>query len=397
MTYYSAAPNPGDPLRQRLRRLRYLLDYTVIAMQRRKGRHLSILLVYSSLIFLLASVLFYTSALKHEAARLLAVAPEAVVQKITAGRHDLIPEDYQKKLRIRGVQSIQGRLWGYHYDPVVRANYTLQVPGPDLPTPANGATLTPGNTWIGPALARARGAGVGDLITFRSHQGELMAFAITAVLPTQTNLVSADLILITEADFRRLFGISDGYFTDFTLRIANPNEVANVAEKVLAALPDTRIILREDMLRTYAAVFDWRSTLVLLVLLGTLLAFALLVLTQASGLSGDERREIGILKAIGWETRDVLQMKLLEGALLSVLAFLLGVSVAYWHVFGWGAPMLAIVMQGWSVLYPAFPLTPVLDPTPLLTLFFLTVLPYTAATIVPSWRAAIMDPDTVMR
>ncbi len=31
------------------------------------------------------------------------------------------------------------------------------------------------------------------------------------------------------------------------------------------------------------------------------------------------------------------------------------------------------------------------------TLFFLTVVPYTVATVVPAWRAAITDPDAVMR
>jgi ABC-type lipoprotein release transport system permease subunit len=32
-----------------------------------------------------------------------------------------------------------------------------------------------------------------------------------------------------------------------------------------------------------------------------------------------------------------------------------------------------------------------------LILFFLTVIPYAVATVVPSWRAAIIDPDAVMR
>ena len=380
--------------RQTLARERYRLDFAVASMRRRRARNFGLLLVYGGMVFLLASVLFYTGALKQEARLLLAEAPEIVVQRMVAGRQDLIPESHAETLRgIRGVRRVEGRLWGYHYDPVVRANYTLLVP--PAGEPADG--IAPGTTTIGPALARARGAGIGDVLSFRGHDGSLHAFRIDRVLPQESGLVSADLFLVAEADFRALFGIPDGWYTDLALRIPNPREVQTVAEKAVEALPDSRPILREEMLRTYDAIFDWRSALVLLPLFGALLAFAILAWEKASGLSADERREIGILKAIGWETGDVLAMKLWEGGTLSLLAFLFGTTAAYWHVFGFSAPLLAPVMQGWSVLYPDFRLTPAIDATQLLSLFFLTVLPYLAATLVPVWRAAITDPDEVMR
>jgi lipoprotein-releasing system permease protein len=377
-------------LRRSLARQRYLIDYTVAAMARRRARNLGLLAVYGGMVFLLASVLFYASALKSEAGLLLAEAPEIVVQRMVAGRHALICDEHAQAVRgIRGVRGVQGRLWGYHYDPVVRANYTLMVP------PQGG--IEPGTAVIGPALAGARGAGAGDVLSFRGHDGALAAFRIAAVMPQDSALASADLLLVAETDFRILFGVEPGQYTDLALRVPNPHEVRTVAEKVLEALPDSRAILREEILRTYEAVFDWRSALVLLPLSGALLAFGILAWEKASGLSAEERREIGILKAVGWETGDVLRMKLWEGGLLSLLAFLFGTTAAYWHVFGLSAPLLAPVMQGWSVLYPDFRLTPTVAGTQLLALFFLTVFPYLAATLVPVWRAAVTDPDEVMR
>jgi lipoprotein-releasing system permease protein len=373
-----------------LTRQRYLLDFTVAAMRRRIVRNLGLLLVYSGMIFLLASVLLYTDALKNEAALLLAEAPEIVVQRMVAGHHDWIPATHAETLRgMRGVREVRGRLWGYHHDPAIGANYTVMVP------PAN--DVTPGTAIIGPALARARGAGPGDLLSFRGHDGSLQTFAIAAILPQASALLSADLFLIAETDFRAWFGVTDGRYTDLALQIPNPHELETVAEKVRTALPDSRTILREDMQRTYAAIFDWRSALVLIPLSAALLAFGILAWEKASGLSADERREIGILKAVGWDTGDILAMKLWEGGLLSLLAFLCGSVAAYWHVFGWSAPLLAPVLQGWSVLYPDFSLTPSIAGTQWLTLFLLTVLPYLAATLVPVWRAAITDPVEIMR
>ena len=55
------------------------------------------------------------------------------------------------------------------------------------------------------------------------------------------------------------------------------------------------------------------------------------------------------------------------------------------------------VLKGWAVIYPEFRLVPFVDAYQIAVLFFLTVVPYTVSTIVPSWRAATIDPDAVMR
>ena len=132
-------------------------------------------------------------------------------------------------------------------------------------------------------------------------------------------------------------------------------------------------------------------------LAGAILAFAILAWEKAAGLSAEEKREIGILKAIGWETGDVIRMKVWEGLLISLTAFLLGFLTAYVHVFHFGAAIFEPVLKGWSVLYPKFALVPAIDGLQVATLFFFTVFPYTAAVLVPIWRAAITDPDAVMR
>lgn len=373
-----------------LRRQRYLLDYSLAAMARRPGRQIGLLSVYTAIVFLLASVMLYTQSLRKEAALVLAGAPEIVLQRLVAGRQDLIPADYLDRIgRIRGVSRIEGRLWGYFYDPVVRANYTLMVP-PDR-------EIAPGTVEIGAGIARTRGLARGDVLSLRSAAGEPHAFRVSAVLADESELVASDLMLLSGEDFRGFFAFPPDRFTDIVLSVRNPREVRKVAQKLSLALPETRAVLREEILRTYDALFSWRQGLVFVLLAGAVLAFVIFAWDRASGLSGEERREIGILKAIGWETGDVLRMKLWEGAILSLSAFLLGYLLAYAHVFYLSAGLFEPVLKGWAVLYPDFRPVPFVDGLQLATLFFFTVFPYMVATMVPVWRSAVTDPDAVMR
>ena len=135
----------------------------------------------------------------------------------------------------------------------------------------------------------------------------------------------------------------------------------------------------------------------IVILMGALLAFIIFAWDKASGLSQEERKEIGILKAIGWETSDVILMKFWEGMAISLSSFLVGALLAYVHVFFASSALFEPALKGWAVLYPRFKPIPFIDASQLAALFFLTVVPYTVATIIPSWRAATVDPDSVMR
>jgi len=371
-------------------RQRNILELVISSLLRRTGKNVALLVAYTLVVFSLASVMFFTQAIKREASILLTGSPEIIIQKLVAGRHDLIPLSYADRIkRIRGVESVQGRLWGYYFDQTARANYTLMVP--------QGLALGEEDIAIGGAIARVHELARGHRISFRSGDGQVLSFSIKGVFSPESELLSADLILISEAGFRRVFGVGADYATDLAVKVRNVKEIPTIAAKIADILPDTRPIQRGEILRTYEAVFDWRGGLLLVVLAGALLAFLIFAWDKAAGLSAEEKREIGILKAIGWETADILQMKFWEGVVISISSFLLGVLLAYFHVFLTSAPLLTPVLKGWSTLYPEFQLTPRIDAYQIAILFFLTVIPYTTATIIPSWRTATIDPDLVMR
>lgn len=400
---------------------RYIIDFTISSLLRRKVKNFGLLALYTLIVFILASTMFFTYSIKREASLILKGSPEIVVQKIVAGRHDLLPVSYIDTIKkIRGVAAVESRLWGYYYDSLVSANYTLLTPpasesdakssakttmvesesGVDTSKPLfelNGAVLEPGTLIIGNGIARLRNIGKGDYMPFRAFDGTVLNFRIAGTLSSQSELVSSDLMLITEDDYRKLFGIDKSYVTDLTVSVNNPSEVEMVASKIKKRLPEARPIIRDEILRTYDSIFNWRGGMMIVIFSAAVLAFVIFAWDKASGLSAGERREIGILKAVGWETSDVIQMKFWEGAMVSLTAFFTGVILAYVHVFFTGSIVFEPALKGWSNLYPNFELTPFVNLEQLTTLFFLTVVPYTVATIVPIWRAATIDPDSAMR
>jgi len=376
-----------------LNRQRSLADYTLAALARRRGKNLALLAVYSIVVFTIASAMLFATALKREAEVVLADAPELTVQHLRMGRHEMIDGAEIAKIDgIRGVTSVTGRLWGYFYDATSGANYTFQVPSDPELMPGPGAVL------VGEGVQRARRATWEGAPLFLSRfTGDMVKFEVARTFGAESALVSSDLVLLNEADFRAFFELPDNVWTDLGVAIRNPREISTIIEKAAKQMPNARFVTRDEIQRTYQKLFSWREGLMIALASAAVLAFAIFAAEKASGLSAEEAREIGVLKAIGWDTRDVISMKLWEGALISLGAFGIGTLAAYLHVFALGGTLFAPILKGWSVIYPDFRLAPIIDGMQLSTLFLLTVLPYTGATLVPIWRAASADPDQVMR
>lgn len=377
-----------------------LMEFALGALWRRKGRNFAVVTVLVLVISLLFSVLFVVGSLKAEAARMLEDSPDIVVSRVWAGRQDLAPVAWAARLAGEpGVAEARPRYWGYYYDAFTKANYTvMESPGAgELRALSGRLPATPEECALGAGVAGARKVAVGDDVSFIDANAVGVTFTVTGIFSDDSRLLTNDLVVLSTEGVKAFFAFPEGMATDVALRVSNPAEVDALAKKAHRFFPDSRPITRKEMERTYDAVFDWRSGMLLVSLAGAVLALVVLAWDRATGLSAEEKREIGIQKALGWDTSDVLEMKFWEGFAVASISLLAGFLLSWAHVFYLDALVLGPILKGWSTLFPPLALTPSPDYLVVAEVAFLICAPYLAVTILPSWKAAKADPDEMIR
>ncbi len=385
-----------------------ILDYALSSLWRRRLKNASVLVVFTAVIFLVASFQMVTDALTGTAQEVLVNAPQITLQRMSAGRQVDIPLAYAGKLgAIYGISNIVPRVWGYYFDELTGANLTImgldtsRMPlGDQLRlTLAEGtfpAAGSRGSVVLGQAvrdMVRARGS---QLLSLFRNDLSMASYQVAGVFSRATDILTRDLVVMGIADARDLFRIPPGQATDLCIYVANPTEIGTIARKIADLLPDTRVVTRPQILKTYRVVFGWRSGFGSICLLTALTAFVILAWDKASGLSLEEKREIAILKVLGWQTADILAVRFWESLLVSGLAFLLGVTLAYVHVVFLDGVLFRPVMVGWSVIFPPFHLAPAMNAQVFFLIFCLSVLPYLAATVIPAWHTATVRADSAL-
>jgi ABC-type lipoprotein release transport system permease subunit len=385
---------------------RSLFAYALGALARRRAKAFALGLGLALAVALVGAVLFLTDALRGEADRARLATPDVVVQRVVAGRPATVRLGDAHKLEdIPSVPRVRARVWGYLFLPILQGNVTVIGVADDAPAlTATSGALAAGRDLAhgahemiaGDALAKALALRVGDGLQLPSAQPSPL-LTLVGTFASRVELYAADVILCDEADARSVLGLAPDEATDLALTVTNPDEARVVARTVIERMPGARVVDKESLGRVYALAYGRRAGLVLAGSIPAILALLILAWDRASGLAPEEKKEIAILKAVGWSTRDVLAAKMLEALLVGGAGTALGLVLAYGWVFLLGAPGLRPAIVGWSVLYPEAPLTPMVDVAQLLAIASCVLAPFVALSIVPAWRAAGTDPMVAMR
>lgn len=388
----------------------YLIEYAINAILRQKSKSFFILFVFTLLTFLLTSVFFITNSIRYELDSTVDTLPQIIVQKIKAGRHyDIDVDAVDSILEIAGVSDAVARVWGYYYFENAGVNFSVvgieqyekqykesfekiaakinldEMDGKPSMVVGHGVKKTMKESYYK------------EYFNFIKPDGTLKRVNITGVFDADTQLESNDIIVMSKDSIREIFEIDESKATDIVVKVANPEEIPMIVSKIKAIYPDSRIISSEDLKVSYQNIFDYKSGIFLALFIVSLFTFFIIIYDKSSGLSSEEKREIGILKAIGWRVDDVLKEKFYESFIISFFAYTLGVGFSFAYVYIFQAPILQNVFVGYSQLKTSFELPFILDLQTLFLVFFLSVPIYIAATIIPSWKVATLEADEVIR
>lgn len=384
----------------------YLLEYAINSLFRQKYKSFFIAAVLTAIIFLLTSVFFITNSIKYELQSTVDALPEIVVQKINGGRHyDIDVSVADDILEITGVESAVARVWGYYY--FENAGVNFSVVGIDeyeeqyknsFAFVAKTLDFNKQSMVVGEGVKRVMDSNYyKEYFNFIKPDGTLKKVDIGGVFSGDTELESNDVIVMSKESVREIFNMPQAKATDIVVSVANKDEIATVASKIKLLYPDSRIITKDDLKISYQNIFDYKSGIFLALFVVSLFTFFIIIYDKASGLSSEEKREIGVLKAIGWRVDDVLKEKFYEGFIVSFFSYMSGVILALLFVYIFKAPLLQNIFTGYSHLKTSLTLPFVFDMQTLALVFFLSVPIYIAATIIPSYRCATLEADEVMR
>lgn len=386
-----------------MNRLINLMNYALASLLRRWKKNLALIIIYAAVVGFFSSIVLFTSALKYESKNTLSELPELWIQKLAGGRLQPMPIGIVDSLQnIRGIQQVIPRYWGYYYDSPTGAVFTIigsdsSISGLyDLKTEYSGK-LDDSSAVSGTGFMQMHHLEMGDRLSLIDGAGNLEGFQIVGQFIASSDLLTKDLIISSISSAQKILGLEENQCTDIAIRVMNINEVENIALKINRKYYGLRVVSKEDLLLTYDALFSWRGGIFVFGGLISLLAFLILAWDRASGLSKEERKELGILKGIGWQINDVLLLKFFEGIIISLTATLMGILASLFHIFVFDAWLIKPFFIGWSVLYPDYNLRIVIDGSSLLIVFLISVIPYLSASVIPAWKGAITDPAEVIQ
>jgi len=384
-----------------------LARYALDSIFRFRTRTIATVLSLIIALTILGAVAFISDGLSREAELSTLFAPDVTVQMMQAGRQVPFPmTQVQNITDIAAVTKVIPRVWGYVY--VKNKIYTVMSIDPGntvIPVGIDftirlGRFLQPNDSdsvVVGDYFASAFRVNINDSLTLYNESQQPFNYTVVGIFSMNVNLYTSDLVLMPIQNARDLFSISSDYATDLCVYTETSAQARTAATSIVERVPSARVLTRAALKDALVTAYGARSGFISTVWYILLLSVIMVALNQASAVSAESKREVGILKSLGFSTLDVLEVRLAESVILGLISASISVFSAVIYDVILGAPVIRDFMLGWASVYPTFPLPIIMQASSVGILYAVALFPLLVGSLVPAWKSAITEPDTAMR
>ncbi|MGB5157091.1 ABC transporter permease [Desulfobacterium sp. N47] len=307
------------------------------------------------------------------------------------------------------VKKVVARTWGYLPLKIGSVDAAFTLMGLDLDnllysnklpwTIEKGTFLAAGDRHkavLGSGVALSFDADVGDRLEIEDTLGNKGEFEVVGIFNNTVQVYSTDLVLVSIDDAREFFNYQKDEASDLLIYADSPENADLIAREIVRRFRNVRVLTAKALTNLVEEAFGRRGGTFQAMWLILLVTILLLIWAQSAHISVDVSKEIGILKAVGWQAGEIIEMKMMESLSLSLFGTSAGILAGFVYAL-MGTPGISGYCLGCASIYPKFPVPVNCDFNSVALLFILGIVPLTAISAIPAWLAGIVDPDETIR
>ena len=377
---------------------------------RRPARTVAVLLPLLVAMTVFSALSFVKDGMLKDALLATDVMPDLTVQTMIGGRTERLPPGLGERVgQLKNVGRVAPRVWGYVPITIGGGEFTYTLMGIDvrnMPSPdAIGLAIESGRflgkddtngAVVGKAVAEGLNVTVGHMMTLGDDQGNVGQFKIVGLFAGDVQIHAADLIVVPLQAAREFFGYRDKEATDLCVYLADPSDAGAVAADIQTLTKGIRVLNKAAIKNVTQQVYGRRAGVFQAMWIILLLTVMMAAWSEASGINARLNHEIGILKATGWSTTNIIEMKVFENVIVAGAATLGGMFLGLGYLLV-GAPGIKSYFLGWAVIYPDMEIPIHVTAVTVGLILATGVFPFLVATIIPAWATGVIDPDEAMR
>jgi lipoprotein-releasing system permease protein len=225
---------------------------------------------------------------------------------------------------------------------------------------------------------------------------------VTGIFESGRYLYDSEFLLVPLHIGQEIYGLGGGVH-GLTIKTVHPYQAAAVRESIFATLdPPLQISTWMDMNRDLFEAIHMERNVMFFILLFIVIVAAFGIMNTLITVTVQKTREIGILKALGARTGQIIGVFVGQGIVVGIFGTLIGLTLGIWlvqyrnQVSQWLSGVMGIEIFPRSI-YQFSEIPAEIVPSDVAIICASAFVICTVAAVIPAWFASRMDPVRALR